>query len=299
MQILGLLEHAPAAAAPASSEIVEGRPAADWLHRYAEASRLAFADRDRFIADPAFVAAPGGDWRSMLDAGYLASRAALIGERSVGRAAPGRPGGEATGFAPMPAQPEGGTSHVSIVDADGRAVALTTSIETVFGARVMADGGTGLPGGYLLNNQLTDFSFQPADADGRPVANRVQPGKRPRSSMSPTLVFDARDGRLLMSVGSPGGAAIIHYTAKTLLGTLRWSLDAQRAIDLPNFAAYNGPVTVLEAGRFDPATAAALRARGHTVAENDMTSGLQALQRTPRGWHGGADARREGVAIGE
>jgi len=302
MQILGLLERLPpreAAPDAGSAGLVDGVPGAAWLHHYAEAARLAFADRDQYIADPAFVSAPGGDWRSMLDGAYLSQRAALIGERSAGRALPGRPGAVPVASAPMPAQPEGGTSHVSVVDADGGAVALTTSIESVFGARLMADGGTGLPGGYLLNNQLTDFSFLPADAAGRPVANRVQPGKRPRSSMSPTLVFDAADGRLLMTLGSPGGAAIIHYTAKALIGSLQWGLDAQRAIDLPNFVVFNGPATVLETQRFPASMATALRARGHTVVEIELTSGLQALQRTPAGWHGGADPRREGVVVGE
>jgi gamma-glutamyltranspeptidase / glutathione hydrolase len=168
----------------------------------------------------------------------------------------------------------------------------------VFGSRVMSDGGTGLPGGFLLNNQLTDFSLAPTDAQGRPVANRVQPGKRPRSSMSPTLVFDRRTGRLLMSLGSPGGPAIIHFTAKALVGSLQWGLNAQQAIDLPNFGSFNGP-TVLEAGRFAPATVAALKARGHQVVEVALPSGLQALQRTPSGWFGGADPRREGVVMGE
>ncbi len=298
MQILGLLERLPARDAPAAG-LVGGLPGAEWLHRYAEAARLAFADRDQYVADPAFVAAPGGDWRAMLDGTYLSQRAALIGERSAGRVPPGRPGASPMAWAPMPAQAEGGTSHVSVVDAGGHAVALTTSIESAFGARLMADGGTGLPGGYLLNNQLTDFSFVPSDAVGRPVANRVQPGKRPRSSMSPTLVFDAGDGRLLMTLGSPGGAAIIHYTAKTLIGSLQWGLDAQRAIDLPNFVVFNAPGTVLEARRFPAATAAALRARGHTVVETELASGVQALQRRAAGWHGAADPRREGVVVGE
>jgi gamma-glutamyltranspeptidase/glutathione hydrolase len=303
MQILGLLERAPAAglAAGPVPALSDGVPGADWLHRYAEAARLAFADRNQYIADPAFVPAPGGDWRSLLAAPYLAQRAALIGEKSLGLAPAGQPGAQPVAFAPMAAQPEGGTSHISIVDAEGRAVAMTTTIEAAFGARLMADGGTGRPGGYLLNNQLTDFSLAPADAQGRPIANRVQPGKRPRSSMSPTLVFEgsAGDERLVMSLGSPGGTAIIHYTAKALIGSLQWGLDAQRAIDLPNFGSFNGPVTTLERGRFAPATAAALRARGHTVNEIDMTSGLQALQRTSAGWHGGADPRREGVVAGE
>jgi gamma-glutamyltranspeptidase / glutathione hydrolase len=216
----------------------------------------------------------------------------------MGTALPGTPPGASSAHALHAPQPESGTSHVSIVDAQGRAVAMTTTIEDVFGARLMSDGGTGLSGGFLLNNELTDFSLAPTDAQGRPIANRVQPGKRPRSSMSPTLVFDRRDGRLAMSLGSPGGAAIIHFSAKTLLGTLEWGLDAQRAIDLPNFGSFNGP-TVLERGRFPPATIEALRARGHTVNEIEMTSGLQAIQRTPRGWHGGADPRREGVVMGD
>ncbi|MBL8339871.1 MAG: gamma-glutamyltransferase family protein [Rubrivivax sp.] len=297
MQILGLLERTRVA--EATPALVDGVPGADWLHRYTEAARLAYADRNQFIADPDFVPAPGGDWHTLLAGGYLAQRAALIGEKSLGLARPGQPGPLSVAFAPMPEQAESGTSHISVVDADGRAVAMTTTIEAVFGARLMADGGTGKPGGYLLNNQLTDFSLAPADAEGRPIANRVQPGKRPRSSMSPTLVFDRQEGRLLMSLGSPGGAAIIHFTAKTLIGSLQWGLDAQRAIDLPNFGSYNGPVTVLEARRFNAATVAALRTRGHAVNEVDMTSGLQALQRTATGWHGGADPRREGVVAGD
>jgi gamma-glutamyltranspeptidase/glutathione hydrolase len=198
----------------------------------------------------------------------------------------------------MPEQPEHGTSHISVVDGQGRAVAMTTTIEAGFGARIMADGGTGLPGGYLLNNEMTDFSAVPEDAQGRPVANRIEPGKRPRSSMSPTLVFDKRDGRLLMTLGSPGGPVIIHFVAKTLIGTLQWGLDAQRAIDLPNFGTLGGPV-LLEAERFPPATVAALRARGHAVVELGLTSGLQAIERTPTGWFGGADPRREGIVRGD
>jgi gamma-glutamyltranspeptidase/glutathione hydrolase len=294
MQILGLLERTPAVAQP----LADKRPSADWLHVYTEAARLAYADRALYVADPDFVPPPAGRWTSLLDDAYLRQRAALIGPESMKTARPGVPAGAASAFAPQAAQVEAGTSHISVVDGDGRAVAMTTTIEDVFGARLMSDGGTGKAGGFLLNNELTDFSMLPADADGRPIANRVQPGKRPRSSMSPTLVFDKRDGRLAMSLGSPGGAAIIHFTAKTLIGTLDWGLDAQRAIDLPNFGSFNGP-TVLEKGRFPAATAEALRARGHVVDEIDLTSGLQAIQRTPRGWFGGADPRREGVVRGD
>jgi gamma-glutamyltranspeptidase/glutathione hydrolase len=296
MQILGLLERSVPVAQPLDAARL---PSADWLHVYTEAARLAYADRAIYVADPDFIAAPAGRWTSLLDDAYLKQRAALIGARSMGSAAPGTPAGASTStFAPQAMQVETGTSHISIVDAQGRAVAMTTTIEDVFGARLMSDGGSGLPGGFLLNNELTDFSFAPADAQGRPIANRVQPRKRPRSSMSPMLVFDRRDDRLAMSLGSPGGAAIIHFTAKTLVGTLDWGLDAQRAIDLPNFGSFNGP-TVLERGRFPPATLDALRERGHIVNEIEMTSGLQAIQRTPIGWHGGADPRREGVVMGD
>jgi gamma-glutamyltranspeptidase/glutathione hydrolase len=294
MQILGILERSAPVAAPRA----EGLPSADWLHAYTEAARLAYADRAQYLADPDFVSPPAGRWTSLLDDAYLKQRAALIGRESMKTAQPGTPVGSQSSHAPMAEQIEAGTSHISIVDGDGRAVAMTTTIEDVFGARLMSDGGTGKAGGFLLNNELTDFSFAPADAQGRPIANRVQPGKRPRSSMSPMLVFDAKDGRLLMSLGSPGGAAIIHFTAKTLVGTLEWGLDAQRAIDLPNFGSFNGP-TVVEKGRFPAATLEALRARGHTVNEIDMTSGLQAIQRSASGWHGGADPRREGVVMGD
>ena len=259
---------------------------------------MAYADRAQFVADPDFASPPGGDWRTLLDPAYLAQRAALIGPRSMGAALPGQPGTVRVAYAPMPEQVEHGTSHISVVDAQGRAVAMTTTIEAAFGARLLADGGTGLPGGYLLNNQMTDFSLAPADAQGRPIANRIEPGKRPRSSMSPTLVFDRRDNRLLMTLGSPGGPVIIHFTAKTLLGALQWGLDVQRAIDLPNFGTLGGPV-FLERGQFPAATLQALRERGHSVVEFDLTSGLQAIQRTPTGWYGGADPRREGIVRGD
>ncbi len=294
MQILGMLDQLP----PPPQALDGSVPGVDWLHQYTEAARLAFADRALYVGDPAFVPAPAGRWTSLLDGNYLRQRAALVGPRSMNVAAPGRPAGATVAFSAMPDQPESGTSHISVVDAQGRAVAMTTTIEAVFGARLMADGGTGLPGGYLLNNQMTDFSSTPADAQGRPVANRIQPGKRPRSSMSPTLVFDAQDNRLLLSLGSPGGPAIIHFTARTLLATLQWGLDVQRAIALPHAGSYNGP-TVLEKGRFSPATVQALRDRGHVVLEADMTSGLQAIQRTPGGWFGGADPRREGTVRGD
>ena len=157
-------------------------------------------------------------------------------------------------------------------------------------------------GGFLLNNELTDFSFALTDAKGQPIANRVQPGKRPRSSMAPTLVFDKASGQLMMSAGSPGGALIIHYVAKTLYGVLNWGMMPQQAIDLPNFGSLNGP-TLLEEKKFPPATALQLRTRGAEVREMNLTSGLQALVRVQiHGktlWMGGADPRREGVVMGE
>jgi gamma-glutamyltranspeptidase/glutathione hydrolase len=293
-QILGMLGHTQAQ----GPELAGGRPSPDWLHRYTEASRLAFADRAQYVADPDFVSAPAGDWRSLLASGYLRERSQLIGAQAMKAAPAGQPGGLTTSFAPMPPQTEYGTSHISVVDAQGRAVAMTTTIEAAFGSRRMVTTDPTRPGGFLLNNQLTDFSLAPADAQGRPIANRVEPGKRPRSSMSPTLVFDKATGQLLMSGGSPGGAAIIHYTAKLLTGTLHWGLNAQHVIDLPNFGTLGGP-TFLEAQRFDRSTVDALKARGHEVREMEMTSGLQAIERTPKGWFGGADPRREGVVQGD
>ena len=293
-QILGLLTHTQ----PQGAELTGGLPSPDFLHRYTEASRLAFADRAQYLADPDFVQAPEGDWRSLLAPNYLRERSQLIATQSMKTAKPGQPGGSRSSFAPMPAQTEYGTSHISVVDAQGRAVAMTSTIEAAFGARRMVSTDPTRPGGFLLNNELTDFSFSPADAQGRPVANRVEPGKRPRSSMSPTLVFDKASGQLIMSGGSPGGAFIIHYTAKLLVGTLHWGLNAQQAIDLPNFGTLNGP-TFLEAKRFDRAMLDALQSRGHDVLEIDMTSGLQAIERIPKGWFGGADPRREGIVMGD
>jgi gamma-glutamyltranspeptidase/glutathione hydrolase len=307
-QILGILAHTNAPNMPLARGLggVPGTtapsPSADWLHLYTEASRLAFADRAQYLGDPDFVSAPGGNWMSLLAPAYLKDRAALIaqqpGGQSMKTAKPGLPGPVTTAYAPMPEQPEYGTSHISIMDGFGNALAMTTTIEDAFGARQLTDGGTGKAGGFLLNNELTDFSFAPTDADGKPIANRVQPGKRPRSSMAPTLVFDKTTGQIVMSGGSPGGALIIHYTAKLLYGTLNWGLNAQQAIDLPNFASLNGP-SLLEEKRFDTATVNALRARNAPLREINMTSGLQAIEKTDTGFFGGADPRREGVVLGD
>lgn len=294
MQILGMLQFTP----PLPRPLADGIPGAAWLHVYTEAARLAFADRALYVADPAFVAAPGGDWNSLLAPAYLRQRAGLIGERAMAEAPAGVPAPPRQALAPQPAQPESGTSQMSIVDAHGNALSLTTSIQTAWGSRILSDGGTGLAGGFLLNNQLTDFSFAPRDAAGVPVANRVQPGKRPRSSMSPTLVFERDGGRLQLVAGSTLGPMIIHSMAKASTAALLWGMDVQQAIDLPNFGPIDGPL-LLEKGRFPASTLQALRERGHRVTEAELPTGLQLVQRTAGGLSGGADPRKEGVARGD
>ncbi|BDU59032.1 gamma-glutamyltranspeptidase [Limnohabitans sp. MORI2] len=295
-QILGMLQHTPASMMSSPREAVDGTPDPRWLHLYAEASRLAFADRAHYVADPDFVPPPSGEWQSLLAPAYVRERAKLIRPTAMPQALPSVPvRGQRSSFAPMLDQPEYGTSHISIVDAQGNALAMTTTIEDAFGSRQMVKG-------FLLNNELTDFSFVPRDAQGRVVANRVQPNKRPRSSMSPLLVFDKATGELVASLGSPGGAMIIHFTAKTLYGVLNWGLSPQQAIALPNFGSVGGPM-VLEGGRFAPATLAALRERGHEVREQALTSGLQAVVKQNKNgknvWVSGADPRREGEVMGE
>lgn len=292
-QILGILNNTPAGKMP----LQQGLPASDWLHFYTEAARLAFADRAQFVGDPDFVKAPSGNWKSMLHPTYLQQRSRLIGEQSMKVAKAGNPAEFKTAYAPMPHQDEFGTSHISVIDPYGNSVAMTTTIEAVFGSRLMVNTGQGRQGGFLLNNELTDFSFAPSDAKGLPIANRVEAGKRPRSSMSPTLVFEKDTGQLKMTGGSPGGAVIIHYTGKLLIGTLQWGLNTQQAINLPNFGSLNGP-TVLEEKRFPEQTLKALQARGHEVREMPLPSGLQAIEVTPKGFFGGADPRREGVVMG-
>jgi gamma-glutamyltranspeptidase/glutathione hydrolase len=259
LQILGILERVPFARAPPHS--------ADALHYFAEAGRLAYADRARYIGDPGFARIP---LARLLNEKYLNERAKLIGERSMGAA----PAGDTE--AP-------GTSHFTIVDADGDIVSMTTTIEASFGSRIMVRG-------FLLNNELTDFDFTP----GSP--NTVAPGKRPRSSMAPTIVF--KDGAAQLAVGSPGGPFIINFVAKALIGLLDWRLDMQAAIALPNFGSRNGP-TEIELGSAYERLAAALAERGHPVEIREMTSGLHGVERVPGGWRGGADPRREGAVMGE
>jgi gamma-glutamyltranspeptidase/glutathione hydrolase len=273
-------------------------PTAEWLHQYSEAAKLAYADRALYIGDANYVEPPAGSWESLMDPEYLKVRAGLIGDESMGEAEAGTPGDHLSLYGTQPVQLEMGTSHISIVDREGNTVSMTTTIESGFGSRIMSDGGTGLPGGFILNNELTDFSLEPVDEQGRPIANRVEPNKRPRSSMSPTIVFERESGDLAVSVGSPGGSSIIHYTAKALVGMLDWGLNAQEAINLPNFANYNGP-TILESDRFPKEVIGGLERMGHRVIIRDLTSGLQAIQKTEDGYFGGADPRREGVVMGD
>ena len=293
-QMLGIFATRNIAAVPpmgvTSASKLEPQP--DAVHLFSEAGRLAFADRGLYVADGDFVKV---NVAGLVDPAYLKQRAQLIGDRSMGTAKPGVPPGTQMGAAEDPSPHKAATSLISVVDGYGNALSMTTTIEDIFGARMMVRG-------FLLNNQLTDFSFAPA-ADGLPVANRVQAGKRPRSSMAPALVFDRTSGQLVGTVGSPGGSQIIGYVAKTLVGVLDWNLDIQQAISLPNFGSRNGP-TELERGQFGPQTAEALKARGHDVREIDMASGLQGIVRVrlpngSLGWAGGADPRREGIALGD
>ncbi len=277
-QILGLLEHV---------DMAGHGPSPRGVHLFLEASKLAFADRALYLADADFVSVPS---RGLLDPTYLMLRAQAIDH---GRAMPpawagNPPWRETLQLAPQTADTSNGTSHVSIVDADGNIVSLTSSIETGFGSRLMV-------GGFLLNNQLTDFAFRP-EVDGLPVANRVEPGKRPRSSMAPTIVFDAA-GFPVLALGSPGGSRIIAYVAKTLVAMLDWGMPADAAVALGHFSNGNGDTT-LEAASDAAALAGALEALGHTVALADMNSGLHVIERIAAGWRGAADPRREGTVMG-
>jgi gamma-glutamyltranspeptidase/glutathione hydrolase len=253
-------------------------------HLLAEAGRLAFADRDAYVADPDFVPWPP----ALLDRAYLARRAALIDPaRSMGPAAPG----ELPVRRGMVLQAGTvGTSQVSVVADNGDAVTMTSSVGDAFGARLVA-------GGFVLNNELTDFAALPADGEGRTVANRVEPGKRPRSSMAPTFVFD-ESGDLVLAVGSQGGARIIGFVAKMVVASLDWRLDIQGAIDLPHMLNRNGP-TEIETGPGREAMKATLEALGHTVRLEPFDSGQQGVARVNGSLAGGGDRRREGTARGD
>jgi gamma-glutamyltranspeptidase / glutathione hydrolase len=277
-QILGMLED---------FDLPGMGPGTEADHLFLEASRLAFADRALYMADSDFVEMPEG----LLDRDYLAERASLIDpERSMGEAEAGEPPWEAARLlAPDRPRPRAGTTHFVIVDAEGDMVSATTTIETGFGSRVMTNG-------FLLNNELTDFSRAPRDEEGRPIANRVEGGKRPRSSMAPTVVLE--DGRPVLLTGSPGGIAIIPYTARSVIAILDWEMDPQEAIDRPHVVNFNGP-TGIEAGPEAEALAEALAGLGHETDIRDLNSGLHVIRIEDGRLTGAADKRREGVASGE
>jgi gamma-glutamyltranspeptidase/glutathione hydrolase len=266
---------------------VSGDPAgADAAHLFAEAGRLAYADRARYLADPDSIFVPQ---RALLEPDYLDRRARLIDPlRSMGIASPGELQEhhfQADDDAPeLPA-----TTHMSIVDREGNAVALTSSIESAFGSRIQVDG-------FLLNNQLTDFSLTAA-RDGRQVANRLQPGKRPLSSMAPTFAFDA-SGRLQVVLGSAGGSRIINHVARTLVSLIDGRLEPADALALPHVGNRNG-ATEIERSRVPEELVRQLEARGHAIQSGDMTSGLHLIMRVGDKWVGAVDPRREGLARGE
>lgn len=254
------------------------------VHLFTQSSRLAFADRDKYIADNDFVNVPVN---GLIDNGYLAQRAKLINiDKDMGKAAAGQPEGalaQANDLAyEMPS-----TSHFSIVDSKGNAISMTTSIEMAFGSAVMVEG-------FILNNQLTDFSLAP-QANGLPIANRVEPFKRPRSSMAPTMVFN-KDNSLNLVVGSPGGSRIINYVTQTIIGVLDWQLDPQSAINLPKVTNRN-KVTTLEKETAIAHLKSGLEEKGHKVSLRNLNSGLHVIQVNKDGLLGGADPRREGKVL--
>jgi gamma-glutamyltranspeptidase/glutathione hydrolase len=257
-------------------------------HILAEAQRLAFADRGQYVADPDFIPVPV---QGLLDPAYLKGRAALINlKKTMGKASPGIPPRmPVRTWNPGASFELPSTSHIVVVDARGNALSMTTTIEANFGSRLMVRG-------FLLNNQLSDFSFATGRETNR-VANRAEPGKRPRSSMAPSLVFGP-DARLRMVIGSAGGSAIINHVTKAIVGVLDWGLDIQRAISLPNLGSRGG-ATELERGSDAEALESGLKAMGHEVAVIPLESGLHGILATLSGFLGGTDPRREGVALGD
>ncbi len=280
LQTLGILEKFDLSAL--------GVQSAEAVHLIGEASALAFADRNAYVADADFVSVPINE---MLTRKYLDRRAALI--------APNRAGGERRHggltsdsthkYTPTNDDKGLSTTHLSIIDSQGNAVSMTSSIETVFGSRLMTNG-------FILNNQLTDFSFYPS-RDGSQVANSAAPGKRPRSSMSPTIVLD-KHGKFIMAIGSPGGSRIIGFVIKNLIATLDWNMAMQAAIDLPNFLNRNGPIELEHFPEVEPLKLS-LENKGHRVRIIKSASGLHGLRAIAGGLQGGADKRREGVVLSD
>jgi len=272
---LGILEH---------TDIDERGPEDEraWFE-FAQASRLAYADRDRYVGDPAFVDVP---IEGLLAPEYLKGRAALIGEKA-GPITFGMPEG-APEVGPDATNEPGGTSHFVVIDAAGNVVSMTTTVESIFGSGRMA-------GGFFLNNQLTDFSFSPTDPDGAPAANAPGPGKRPRSSMAPAIVLD-REGRFVAAAGSPGGTSIQAYNLKALVAILDWKMSPQGAVALPNLVAKGDR---FGADPFPEPIMKGLAARNMPLSTGrGEESGLQAIIKTKSGYEGGADPRREGRARG-
>lgn len=277
-QVLRLLEPYDLGKAPLNASA---------LHLIAEAQKLAYADRKQFMADADFVAVPKG----LLDEAYITLRRSLINEKStMGKARPGRPPMTKGIYGRDATRENSGTSHISIIDAKDNAVSMTSSIEGAFGSRIMVAG-------FLLNNELTDFSFRPSDKKGRPVANRVESGKRPRSSMAPTVVF-GKDGKVKMVVGSPGGSRIILYVLKAIIGYVDWKLDADAITRLPNFGSRNGPFEIEKATVLENSVST-LESFGHKLKTVAMTSGVHVIITSDNGLSGAADPRREGIAAGE
>ena len=320
-QIFGMLSNTSAQNLPFGPE---------WLHYYTEASRLALADRDKYVSDIGCTnpnsnlktntnkcIQESNTWRALLAPDYMRERAKLIGDRKmqkpifcIPQTLPQNSVFQKMGS--MPDQPEHGTSHISVIDRYGNAVAFTSSIESAFGSHRMVNSGEGLKGGFLLNSQLTDFSFAAQDDLGNPIANRPGPAKRPRSSMSPTIVLkysplklaNASQDKLghaeiFASLGSPGGNAIIHFTSQTLWALLHWNMSPQEAINLAHFS-LNKPEgeLILEQNLFNETWLSELRERDQTLYEAPLTSGVQAIQRKSLRLYGGADPRREGVVLG-
>lgn len=278
IQMLGLLSH---------FDLSKQQPnSIESLHLFTQSSKLAFADREKYIADPAFSNVPVA---GLLAPDYLAERAKLIDpKKDMGKAQAGAPiGALALGLDNAIERPS--TSHISIVDADGNSVSMTTSVEMAFGSAVMVEG-------FILNNQLTDFSLSPKQA-GEWVANRVEPFKRPRSSMAPTMVFD-QNNNLKLVLGSPGGSRIINYVAQTIVGVLDWGLSPQAAVNLPKITNRND-TTTLEKGTSLEALAPRLTAIGHNVGIRDLNSGLHVIKVLENGLQGAADPRREGKVLGQ
>jgi len=276
LQILGLLEHTNISALKPNSEQA--------IHYFSQASRIAFADRNVYMGDPDFTEVPT---QALLNKSYIKSRATLITEKDQ-HAVAGDPVNYLS-YAQDDSYELPSTSHVSIVDSFGNAVSMTSSIEMAFGSTVMVNG-------YILNNQLTDFSLSPRK-NGKLVANRVEPGKRPRSSMSPVMVFN-EDGSLRLVVGSPGGSRIIDYVAQVVVGVLDWNLSVQEAINLPRTTNRND-YTSLEKGTVIESLAPALTSRGHKVRVLDLNSGLHGVEVKNNKLYGAADPRREGVALSD